>query len=485
MDFAQAARIELNKKFTENGATAFASTNFSTLLDTFATAGALRSRLDYDIAEKIKTSAEEDLLLALKLMFYVRDIRGGLGERRTFRIMLKTLACKYPAAVIKNIDAIPLFGRWDDVLSLIGTPVEATMWQLLIAQWRKDILAYHMDGNVSLLAKWLPSVNASSKETVALGKLVAKTFGLSECSYRKTLSRLREHLNVLECKMSMKEWDAIAYAQVPSRAMNIYYKAFYRNDTVRFDTFVNNVKEGIEKVKAGTLYPYDIIEKVMENRGRGVDILEEQWKALPDYVTPGSNVLVMADTSGSMEGRPVCTSVGLAIYFAERNTGAYHNLFMNFSESAHFIKLKGDTLYEKFMNASSADWMNSTNLEAALNKVLEVAVANQVAQEDMPKAIVVISDMEINASQSRNSWSFYNTMVTRFTNNGYTIPNIVFWNVNARQDTFLVDGNRKGVQLVSGQSVTSFKSVLNGINLTPYESMLQTLNNPRYACITI
>lgn len=492
MDFAQAANKETLKKFTENGAKAFNATGYSTLLDLYAVAGALRTRDGKDISEKIISAAKEDLLLALKMMFYVRDVRGGLGERRTFRVMLKTLAERYPDELANNLVWIPFFGRWDDLYVLMDTVLESVVWNILEKQIQEDLVNYSKGNSISLLAKWLPSINASSQTTKLLGKRTAKKFGLDERTYRKTLSALRAHLDVVERKMSKKDWDEIEYSQVPSKAMNNYYKAFYRNNTDRFDSFVNNVKKGVETVKAATLYPYDIIEKLDQesrySRTKTNELLEEQWKALPNYVTPGSNVIIMADVSGSMQGRPIYTSAGLAIYFAERNVGAYHNLFMTFSSNPHFIKLKGETLYEKLVNTASAEWQNSTNLEAAFLLVLNTAIENSVKPEEMPKAIVVISDMEINACtirHSHSSWSFYDTMVQRFASYGYNIPNIIFWNVNARQDTFLVDSNRKGVQLLSGQSVSCFKNLMNGIDQTPYQAMLQVLNSDRYSCITI
>ena len=490
MDFASAMNRETTKKLTENGATAFSSTGVSDLLDLYATVGGMRARQN-DVANKFNACYNEDPLLATRLMFYTRDVRGGLGERDSFRSMLKQLSMHHAEVVVNNIDKIPFYGRWDDLFTLMGTPAEGAMWMLIRDQINSDIENANQGKPISLLAKWMPSINASSKEKIRLANTIAKAFGLAPAQYRKIMSALRDYLNVLETRMSKQEWDKITYNQVPSLAMTKYRKSFYRHDEDRFTQYISDVKQGTETIKAGTLYPYDIVEKYMEKsyysyrRGISIDdVLEAQWKALPNYIEGEENVIVMADVSGSMCGRPMASSVGLAIYFAERNSGPYKDIFMTFSSNPQFVKLKGACLAKKVANAQTAEWGMSTNLEAAFMKVLKVAIENHVPATEMPKAIVVISDMEINYCTS-NNWSFYDEMALRFEAQGYTIPNIVFWNVSARHDTFLVDGNRKGVQLVSGQSASTFKNVIASIGMTPYDAMISVLNGERYSSITL
>ena len=484
MDFASAMNRETTKKLTENGATAFNSTGVSDLLDLYATVGGMRARQN-DVANKFNACFDENPLLATRLMFYTRDIRGGLGERDSFRSMLRQLSMHRPDVVAKNIDKIPFYGRWDDLFTLMDTPAEVAMWMLIRDQLNADLENMRAGKPISLLAKWMPSINASSKEKIKLANILAKNFGLAPAKYRKILSALRDYLNVLETRMSKQEWDKITYNQVPSRAMTKYRKSFYRHDEDRFTQYISDVKQGAETIKAGTLYPYDIVEKYMEKRRFSIDdVLEAQWKALPNYIEEEENVIVIADVSGSMYGRPMASSVGLAIYFAERNSGPYKDMFMTFSSNPQFVKLKGASLAEKVANAQTADWGGSTNLEGAFMKILKTATKNHVPTTEMPKAIVVISDMEIDSCASSN-WSFYDEMVRRFEAEGYTIPNIVFWNVNARRDTFLVDGNRKGVQLVSGQSASTFKNVIASIGMTPYDAMINVLNGERYSSITL
>ena len=294
---------------------------------------------------------------------------------------------------------------------------------------------------------------------------------------------MRKQIGVVESLMSAGKWNEIKYPEVPSRAMMIYRRAFAKHDPDGFSEFINKADKGEVKINASTLYPYDIVEKILYGKENN-KVLEAQWKALPDYFERGTNALIMADVSGSMYGRPMATSIGLAIYFAERNTGAYHNLFMTFSCNPQIVTLKGETLHQKIINAAKANWGGSTNLKAAFEKVLDIAEENNVSQEEMPKAIVVISDMEIDCSGNKD-WSFYDKMEKKFRKAGYVIPNIIFWNVNSRHDVFHADATRKGVQLASGQSVTVFKQVLQNLGYNPIEAMENTINSERYDCITV
>jgi hypothetical protein len=201
-------------------------------------------------------------------------------------------------------------------------------------------------------------------------------------------------------------------------------------------------------------------------------------------VEKGTNALVIADTSGSMYGRPLATSVGLAVYFAERNTGAYHNMFMSFSATSRIQILKGETLAQKISSIDMRDWMMNTDLEAAFRNVLKIAILNRVPAEEMPRALIVISDMEIDACGNRE-WTFYEKMESLFRINGYTIPNIIFWNVNSRHDVFHADAKRRGVQLFSGQSASVFGTIMQSIDMTPVEAMEKVIGSGRYDAITI
>lgn len=483
MDFANAMKEESKFTRTENGAVALNTTS-DARLDLFGTIGALRDADENRITTLFSEAYAQDKLFATKIAFYARDIREGLGERKTFRTIIRYMAEHHPEALRPNLDLIGVFGRYDDLYELIGTPLEDDMWKVMKNQFEEDWKNI-LTGNsaISLLGKWIKTADASSPKTRKLGILTAHKLGYSVFEFKRMVRSMRKRIGVVESLMSAGKWTEIKYPEVPSRAMMIYRRAFVKHDPDGFSEFINKADKGEVKINASTLYPYDIVEKILYGRENN-KVLEAQWKALPDYIEQGTNALIMADVSGSMCGRPMATSIGLAIYFAERNTGAYHNLFMTFSSNPQIVTLKGETLHQKIKNVENADWGGNTNLKAAFEKVLDIAEKNNVSQEEMPKAIVVISDMEIDYCGDKN-WSFYDKMESKFRKAGYVIPNIIFWNVNSRHDVFHADATRKGVQLASGQSVTVFKQVLQNLGYNPIEAMENTINSERYDCITV
>lgn len=479
--FANAMKNESRKTFTENGATAYNSTG-EACLDLFSTIGALRNRPEVEVESLFAEAFKEDKLLATKILFYARDIREGCGERKVFRDLIKYLANNHAEAILPNLDLIGVYGRYDDLYEFIGTPVENAMWKAMKTQFEEDVQNYKKGNAISLLAKWIKTPDASSKATRELGIKTANKLGYSVYDFKRILRKLRKHIGIVESYMSAGEWDKITYSEVPSRAMNIYRNAFMRHDEDRFAEFNNKAVNGEVKINSSTLYPYDIVEKVL--RGQYDKTLEAQWRQLPNYVDEGTNAIVVADVSGSMMGRPMATSIGLGMYFAERNIGAYHNLFMTFSSTSDIVTLKGETLKQKVQFMHNADWGGSTNLKMAFERVLDIAVTNHIPQEEMVKSIIVISDMEIDFCGDRD-WSFYDAMKRKFAEAGYDIPNIVFWNVNSRNNVFHADSNKKGVQLCSGQSTTTFKQLMQCIRMTPVEMMMKVINSERYEAITV
>lgn len=415
----------------------------------------------------------------------------GLGERETFRKLIKYAAINHPECVEPNIHLIGLYGRFDDLYSLIGTRCEDAMWEYMRSLFVSDLELMELGHPCSLLAKWIKTPDASSDKTRALGILTAKKLGYSVYKFKRELRKLRKYIDVVEAKMSTKRWDEIEYSAVPSRAMNLYNKAFIRHDESRFTEFMTKVERGETKINASTLYPYDLIEKIFtygwdysDNDVKEDPVVEAQWKALPNYVEPGTNAIVIADTSGSMEGRPMCSALGLAIYFAERNTGPYHNLFMSFSHESKIHSLKGETLAQKLSSIDMDDWGGNTNLELAFKRILGIAVKNTIPASEMVKSIIVISDMEIDRCGD-DDWTFYDQMKQTYAEAGYEIPNIIFWNVESRNDIFHADSKRKGVQLISGQSATTFKQLVGCVGLTPIEMMKKVINSRRYDYITV
>lgn len=470
--------------YSENGALCLKSSG-NALVDLYSTIGALRNAASdrkIDLFEKAITDNKE---LATKILFYGRDIREGLGERDTFRTLLRHSANKHKEIIAPNINLIGFYGRFDDLYSLIDTACEDEMWTSMKEQFEMDLDNMKAGKPVSLLAKWIKTPDASSKETRKLGILTSQKLGYKNvAAFKKDLKALRKYLDIVEIKVSANSFDTIAYDKIPSNAMMKYRKLFGTKDGTRFSQFLDDVKSGKTEIKASTLYPYDITKKVLYNREDN-DVLETQWNALPNYVDTDDNVLIMADTSGSMtccNGLPISSSIGLAVYFAERNKGPFAGYYMTFSDKPALVKVTGDTLQEK-MNLKSINCMN-TNLDAAFQLILDTAIKTNTPAEQMPKALVVISDMQIDRCGS-GSEIFYDKYAKKFEEAGYTIPNVVFWNVNSESDTFHADATRKGVQLVSGHSVTAFKNVLQGMNKTPLEAMLDVILSDRYAAVTI
>jgi len=489
---ANQMKVETSMKLTENGQLAYGDTG-SALLNMFAEGGAVRSRLQ-DVADLFSSAYAEDKLLALKMAFYMRDIRGkfsGLGERAFMREVLKWMAVNDADVLKKNLHLVPFYGRWDDLYALVGTPLEKDAFDLMWAQWGADIENAKAEKPISLMAKWLKSTNTSSADSRKLGRLTAKHLGMTVPVYRKALSVLRGYLPVTEVLMSRNAWGEIDFEAVPSKCHTNNRKAFGRHEQERYEEYLNRVEKGEAVIKSATLYPYDIFEAMGFNFSGygggnfGFDspdkTLELQWKALPDYVGEGSNILVMADTSGSMQGRPICTSVGLAVYFAERNTGMWKDTFLTFSSFPSLVILKGNTLAEKVKCVLSI--VENTDLAKAFDLVLSSAVSAGISKEEMPRAIVVISDMEID--DCRGAETFHKTYVKKFAQAGYELPYVVYWQVDSRQNVFHATSEYAGVMLASGQSPSVFASIIANIGKSPMEAMLNVLNDERYAPVTI
>lgn len=492
MNFANAAKNENNFSETTNGAVAYKNTG-SALVNLFSVIGSLRKASLVEIINLFVLAFQEDALMAMKMVFYARNVRGGLGERDTSRKILAHLANAHPEIVRKNMALIPHFGRFDDLYCLVGSPVEEDMWRFMRMTLNEDISNMAKGKPISLLTKWMKSVNASSKETVRLGKMTAKAMGKNEMEYRHMLSRFRAYLKVPEHVMSAGHWSELDYETIPSIAMKNYRKAFGKHDYERFTQYIQSLEKGEAKINSATLFPYDIMVAghLRENYHDFFDfdkdaILEAQWKALPNYVVGGNNIVVMADTSGSMQGLPLATSIGLSVYFAERNQGAYHNLFMTFSKVPSIVELpEVGSLADKIKKIPAI--VENTDLEAGFDLILKIALENKVSQEDMPKALLVITDMQFDSTQVKpyKKEVFLETMKRKFEAKGYTMPKIIFWNVEGATNTQQAKAFDQDVILVSGHSASTFRDLIANIGKSPFDFMQETLANPMYDVVQI
>lgn len=493
----QFLKCEANRTYTENGASTYVTTH-SDCLDLFATIGALRSSDEETIINRFIKAYSEDPDLAMKTLFFARDIRGGLGERRVFRVCLKWLAENAPASVRKNLGHVAEFGRWDDLLSLMGTPCEVDAVALIRKQLEADLSALASGGEVSLLAKWLPSVNASNMKTVIYAKRLANSLGMSERTYRKTLVQLRERIRIIENNLREKDYT-FDYAKQPSKAMFKYRKAFVRNDGERYGAFMDRVTRGEERLHTGTLMPYELVEPFLDwnaysndNRAFMRPVSDEErrtlnatWDSLPEFAN-SENALAVIDTSGSMYcgGRPMPAAVALALglYFAEHNTGTFRKHFIEFSDTPQLIEIKGDTFADRLRYVASFNQVASTNLESVFDLVLSAAVRNKVPQKDLPATLYIISDMEFNSCVANSTMTNFENAKEKFASYGYQLPKVVFWNVQSRNTQQPVTMNEQGVALVSGCTPRLFSMLQEGI-LSPYAYMMNVLNSARYAAI--
>jgi hypothetical protein len=484
---------EANIAYTENGAVTNASTE-SDCLDLFATIGAIRKADEGRIIGSFLRAYAENPDYAMKILFFGRDVREGLGERRVFRVIINWLANNREESLRKNIELIPEYGRYDDLVALIGTACEKDAIAVIKKQLEADLAS---EGEVSLLAKWLPSVNASNRETVWNAKRIARALGMSDAQYRKTLVSLRKRINIIENNLREKDYT-FDYSRQPSNAMLKYRNAFIRNDGERYNEFLEQVRSGEKKLHTDTLTPYEVVRTVLNNIGWDAEwnkplklsesernSLNTTWESLPDLCN-NENAMAVIDTSGSMycDGAlPISVALSLGLYFGERNTGVFHNKVIEFSSHPEFIEIKGETFVDRLEYLSTFCEIADTNIEAVFNLILSAAVNNNVPQEELPETLYIISDMEFNMCTQRASISNFENAKRRFAEYGYKLPKIIFWNVASRNANQPVTKNEQGVALVSGCSPRLFSMVVSG-ELTPYTAMMEVIESERYAPIS-
>lgn len=471
MTFLQELAKNANRTTTENGGATNAS-SLSACLDFFALGAAKRNDTE-GLIKLFEKALKEDKQKAVRILFYIRDIRGGQGERSIFRNCLRVLYKNSPDTFNQIVALIPEYGRWDDLIEFVDSE---TVKVQVKDQWRLDLEAEHP----SLLAKWLPSHNAHNSKTIELGKKWAKILcgegnqGMHD--YRQALSYLRNKIGILETDMSQKRWKEINYEVLPAQALRKHSQAFRKHDSVRFQAYLDGVKRGTKKVNTSTLYTYEVYDTLSTDP----ELADTLWKNLPEYTN--ENALVVADVSGSMMGRPMSISVSLALYFAEHSKGPFANKFMTFSRFPRLVEVMGNSLYEKMNNIERADWDGNTNVEAVFDTILKAAVAANAKQNDLPQSVYIISDMEFDSCVNADK-TVFEEATRKFQEAGYKLPTIVFWNVNSRNNAVPVTKYDGNVVLVSGSSQSTFATAVQGKN--PIELMDEVINSERYAQIKI
>lgn len=472
-----------NYTLTENGALTFKSSN-SKVLDLFSMGGAVRTAEESRIYDMIDKAWAENPVDALATLLYLRDIRGGQGEKRIYREALKyiygkvaTVGYDYMTEYVEPVmnalfEATIEVGSWKDITSTLE-PIQYAFF-----------VKKHMNDENSLMYKYLPSCGGGKDKQA---RKLAKLLGMTPKEYRKWLTANRKKLNLVESKMCANEWGTIEYGKVPSQATLNYRSAFYRHDGVRYSEYIDALSKDKTskevKINTATLYPYQIIGKVnpWDDDNINNKSLQVMWDNLKDY-TNGQDALVIADTSGSMNGQPMDVSTSLAIYFAERNKGIFRKEYITFSDEPTFVQFKeGATLVEKKRQMLTSAWGYSTNFVRVFKMILKTAEDNNLKAEDMPKVLYCISDMEFDTAVNCHG-KFDNTfkiIKELFDNSIYEMPTIVFWNVNSRQANVPVKKNEQGVVLVSGCSPSVFEMVISG-DLNPEKFMYEVIHKERY-----
>ncbi len=472
---------EANMTKTANGAAAYRSTQ-SACLDLFAACGALRHEEKAEIYHKFIRAYAEDPDTAMKILFYARDVRGGLGERNFFRTIIHELSDQKPLSVQKNLKNIPEYGRFDDLLQLLGTQCEKALTEYIREQLQTDLQNLQKGKEVSLLAKWLPSVNTSGTKEQA--KKICKLLHMKEKDYRQTLSLLRAKIDIPETRLCERDYS-FDYEKLPSKALFQYRKAFLKHDREYYEKYILDVMQNKKKMNASTLYPYELVRASMSSAPTElIKPIDAAWNALPDY-TDGRNAIAVIDGSGSMYGqygknaiRPIEIALSLGLYFAERNKGKFANHFITFSTTPNLVEIKGETLQDKVRYCMSYNEVANTNLCAVFNLILRTAVKYQLPQSEMPELIYIISDMEFDIGVDPHKTPL-ETARKYYEQYGYRLPQIIYWNVCAYRAQFPVDMNEKGVALFSGYSPSLFRQAMS-CDITPFGMMKSILSSERY-----
>lgn len=507
MDFMNAMKKELGNQmtYTENGALAYASSGDALLDFSFATTR-LRNASENEIKKEFTKVYFENPLIANKFSFWNRDCRGGNGERKIFRAYLVWLAENKPEIGKAVIPLVPEYGRFDDLWCLLDTNLKND-----VCKYAKRILEDDMEKTMnnqpcSIAAKWFPSNNTSSKQARHYAEILRNYLGLTPRQYRKTLARMRKYLDVVEVKISDNRWNEVNYETLPSQANTKYSESFMKHDEKRRIEYLDSLVKGTAKINASVLQPHEIVKKYLRSNGWDVkeydEAFEQLWKALPAKSL--DNCLVVRDGSGSMCGgygskvRPLDVATGLAVYMADHNHGIWKDKFITFSANPKIIDLSGcENLHDKLVLTYDEDDCSNTDIEKTMMLILNTAIKNHCSQEDMPKNIVIVSDMGFDqgTAQYRRgsissryqmhtvSKSLFDDIADAYKKAGYQLPRIIFWNVAGDVNNGIpMQKNELGVILMSGFSVQLLDMVMSG-ETDPYKAILSVINSERYKAV--
>lgn len=446
---------------TANGMVALNNTG-DNLVDLFFKVGASRNMSDEKLSSLFAKAIGDNGQLAVQLALWARDVRGGAGERRAFRVMMQYLEKNHPKVLIRLLPYISEFGRWDDILIFEDKEVEAAALNIYGLALRS--------GN-GLAAKWAPRKGLTAVK-------LRNVMGLSPKQYRKMIVGLSD---TVEQKMCAREWDKIEFGKLPSIAAKQYQKAFMRHAMNACIQYKNALLEGKDKINASAIFPHDVLVSLKKGE---ILVAEAQWNSLPNYMSD-KKILPVVDVSGSMNVRlrnsnvsAMDVAISLGLYISEKNTGAFNGVYCTFSDNPELVQLKG-SLKDRYNQLNNSNWGMSTNLEAVFNEILKRAKDQNVPQEDMPEIILMVSDMQFNQCVSNSSNSAFEMIRAAYEQAEYKMPTLVFWNI-VEYDNVPVEANKKNVMLISGFNPSILTSILKTEKITPFNVMLNTINAERY-----
>ena len=492
-----------NLTMTANGAKAY-KTSGSKLVDINFAIGELRSASEENIIKKFRDAFEENPEFALKWLFWLRDVREGSGERKAFRVILKDLSKNGLSKFVDNmVPYLGFYGRYDDMWELLDTPSKSAVLRFTAKQLKEDLANRKAGKSVSLISKWIPSGNASSKISAKYNKQIRTYLKWTPSQMQHTLTILRKYIDVVERKMSSDNWQAIDYEKVPSKASKLYTKAFMKHDKERYTSYLEGLKTGKAKVNASVLNPCEIVHKLYESiswYGRDestITLMEAMWKNLPDRVQGEGDTICVLDTSGSMSSRVdskskmTCKEVAesLAIYFAERCSGVFQNKIITFSHSPRYMDLTGcDSLESKLKYIQRYGEISDTNIESTFDLLLNTAIKGHLTQDELPKRVLILSDMGFNSGSCTRTpnETLFQTINQKWNKAGYEMPTLIFWNIQGElrwgygSKAIPVSYNEDfPCLLVSGYNTASLNMVLKSQE-SPLEGILSVINTERY-----
>lgn len=455
---------------TTNGAKAFKNTG-SGLVDFFYEVPVMRKDQER-VFGKWATAYGEDKITALRMAFWLRDVRGGAGERASFRTVLKWLERRDKQTLLKLIPLVPEYGRWDDLLVFTDRDVRDCAYKVIQGA---------LEGGNGLCAKWMPRKGAVAED-------LRNYIGFTPKRYRKTLVTLTK---VVEQQMCANQWNEIEYSHVPSVASARYRNAFVKHDKDRYESYISDVNSGDAVINADALFPHDVLKTM---RSGGEETANAMWKALPNYMEGGASILPMIDTSSSMECESAAQgftcmdiAVTLGMYIAMKNEGPFKGAWLNFNSNSHIKHIKAQEFSDVYNTLHrDSDWGGSTDIESAFRSILDLASKNNLKQEDMPKVLLILSDMQFNGETYHDpvrNLSALQMMKREYKQAGYDVPNVVYWNLNSGYGNVPVKKSKEGVALVSGFNPSILKSLLSGEIQSPESIMLKTVFDSRYDAI--